>query len=357
MMKPIVSVIIPCYRSGRYVEEAVRSVQAQTFQDWEFLLVNDGSGDAATLEALERIEAFGDDRIQLLQHPGAENRGVSASRNLGLDHARGRYIAFLDSDDAWLPEKLKRQVAILEAAPKEVGLVFSSYYNVASHAVMSSLNESDWQLSKDADALPKLFDGNARSALSSLLWKPATRYVNWIQSPTPLVRAVCFESGLRFVGPPQLNYQFEDYLMWLELACHYEFIGLSEPLALYRTHSGQYTAIGEREDEVMLHLNAMHQVFALFLARQRSNLSVTEKQEIARKLKRSTLLRVEHASGRLLSRLIAFSAKKGYLVGLFLAMVRRYWNRLHYAVRRSKIFKRCQPMLKTLFRRKASGTS
>lgn len=356
-MNPAVTVIVPCYRAGSYVEEAIRSVQAQTFQDWECLLINDGSDDAATLEALERIDAFGDERIQLLQHSGGENRGVSASRNLGLDHARGRYIAFLDSDDAWLPEKLDRQVSVLEAASEEVGLVFSSYYSITRQTTGSSPAESDRQLSKDAEVLPELFDGTTRSALSALLWKPATRYYNWVQSPTPLVRSVCFESGLRFVGPPRLNYQFEDYLMWLELACQYAFIGLSEPLALYRTHSDQYTAIDTREDEVMLYLNAMHQVFALFLARQESNLSATEKREITRKLKRSTLLRVEHANKTLLFRLFTFSAQRGYWAGFVVAMLRRYWNRFHYAVRRTRIFKRCQPMLKLLFRRKACGTS
>ena len=97
----------------RFIEEAIESVFAQTFVDWELLLVDDGSTDSSTGIAL-RYEAANPGRVRYLEHEGHRNLGMSASRNLGVLSARGTYIAFLDSDDVWLPEKLTRQVAVLE---------------------------------------------------------------------------------------------------------------------------------------------------------------------------------------------------------------------------------------------------
>lgn len=113
---PTVSVIMPFLDCAPFLEEAIRSVSAQTYGDWELLLVDDGSSDGS--EAVAASFARRDPaRIRLLAHPGRENRGASAARNLGLRHARGRYVAFLDGDDVWLPHKLEEQVALLEADP------------------------------------------------------------------------------------------------------------------------------------------------------------------------------------------------------------------------------------------------
>jgi glycosyltransferase involved in cell wall biosynthesis len=102
---PLVSVIIPCYNRAHIIGQAVGSVQAQTLQDWEMLIVDDGSADdlAGALAPLMAADA----RIHLLRH--ARNRGGPAARNTGIAAARGRFIAFLDSDDTWMPRKLERQ--------------------------------------------------------------------------------------------------------------------------------------------------------------------------------------------------------------------------------------------------------
>jgi len=105
---PLVSVIIPTYNRAPWVKEAAASVLAQTFRDYELLVVDDGSTDH-TLEALVRLEA------KVLRK--ARRQGVSAARNLGAAAARGEWLAFLDSDDLWLPEKLARQVDYLSAHP------------------------------------------------------------------------------------------------------------------------------------------------------------------------------------------------------------------------------------------------
>ena len=118
---PLVSVIIIFLDGERFIEEAIESVLAQTYKSWELLLVDDGSSDASTGIA-QRYAAQHPNRIRWLEHPGHENRGMSATRNLGIAHARGAYVALLDADDVWLPCKLEYQVALLEAHP-EAGLL------------------------------------------------------------------------------------------------------------------------------------------------------------------------------------------------------------------------------------------
>jgi glycosyltransferase involved in cell wall biosynthesis len=107
-----------------FLEEAIQSVFAQTYSDWELLLVDDGSTNGST-DVARRYAREHPDKIRYLEHPGHENRGMSAARNLGVLHARGEYIALLDADDLWLPEKLERQVAILEREPR-AGMVYGS---------------------------------------------------------------------------------------------------------------------------------------------------------------------------------------------------------------------------------------
>ncbi len=114
--RPLVSAIIIFLDAERFLDEAIVSVFAQTHRDWELLLVDDGSRDRSTAIARGHA-ARHPDRVHYLEHPGHENRGMSAARNLGVRAARGRYVAFLDADDTWLPTKLAEQVAVLETHP------------------------------------------------------------------------------------------------------------------------------------------------------------------------------------------------------------------------------------------------
>ena len=123
---PIVSVIAIFLNPGAsYLAEAVASVRAQSFADWELLLVDDGSTDDSSAFA-QSVAAAEPDRIRYLEHPGHANLGMSAARNLGIGAARGRYLAFLDADDTYLPGRLAHQVAILDAEP-DVAMVYGPY--------------------------------------------------------------------------------------------------------------------------------------------------------------------------------------------------------------------------------------
>jgi glycosyltransferase involved in cell wall biosynthesis len=103
---PLVSVIIPAYNPGHYLDEAVQSAIAQTFTDWECIVVDDGS-----TEDLSRVEKM-DPRVRLAKQ---ENRGVAVARNRGLALSGGQYIALLDADDQWVPEKIAAQVALMDS--------------------------------------------------------------------------------------------------------------------------------------------------------------------------------------------------------------------------------------------------
>jgi hypothetical protein len=120
--QPLVSVIIIFYNAERFIDEAIESVLAQTYQAWELLLVDDGSTDRSRVRALRYVERH-PDKVRYLEHPDRRNHGMSAARNLGIRHAKGRYLAWLDADDVWLPPKLERQVALLESQP-EAGMVY-----------------------------------------------------------------------------------------------------------------------------------------------------------------------------------------------------------------------------------------
>ena len=119
-----VSVVVPFFNAGNFLEEAIQSVFAQSYHNWELLLVDDGSHDAGS-QIARRHAAGHPEAVHYLNHAGHQNRGQSASRNLGVRHAKGEYIAFLDADDCWFPRKLEEQVAILNAHP-EAGMVYGA---------------------------------------------------------------------------------------------------------------------------------------------------------------------------------------------------------------------------------------
>lgn len=119
--EPLVSVVLIFFNAVKFIDEAIQSVFAQRYPRWELLLVDDGSADGSSEIACRYAERY-PEKVRYLEHAGHINRGMSASRNLGIRHARGQYIALLDADDVWLPKKLEHQVSILQGHP-DAGMV------------------------------------------------------------------------------------------------------------------------------------------------------------------------------------------------------------------------------------------
>ena len=124
MMSDLVTVITPMYNSGKYIEETMNSVISQTYENWELFVIDDGSSD----NCVELVSDFkkNDDRIKLIINE--ENQGAAISRNIGIREANGRYIAFLDSDDLWVPTKLEEQINFM--SKNQLALSYSSYEKI-----------------------------------------------------------------------------------------------------------------------------------------------------------------------------------------------------------------------------------
>lgn len=129
----LVSIITPCYNSNEFISETIKSVQAQTYTNWEMLIVDDCSTDNSEQYIKEFVQR--DSRIQFFKtdHPSGS---PTLPRNIGIMHAKGRFIAFLDSDDLWLPLKLEEQIKLFE--DKTIALVFSNYEKITVEGIRSN---------------------------------------------------------------------------------------------------------------------------------------------------------------------------------------------------------------------------
>jgi glycosyltransferase involved in cell wall biosynthesis len=125
--EPLVSVILIFLNAERFIHEAIESVLAQSYGNWELVFVDDGSTDSSGERARQYSSKY-TERMRYLQHPGGVNRGMSASRNLGIKNASGEYIAFIDADDVWMPEKLEHQVQILNSRPEAAMICGATLY-------------------------------------------------------------------------------------------------------------------------------------------------------------------------------------------------------------------------------------
>ena len=121
---PLISVVMPIFNRDAFVVEAIDSVLAQTYENWELILVDDGSTDRS-YEIAQEFAARLPEKIRCVTHEDRVNRGISATRNRGVEVARGEYIACLDSDDMWVPRKLESQIRILKNNP-DVGMIIGA---------------------------------------------------------------------------------------------------------------------------------------------------------------------------------------------------------------------------------------
>lgn len=201
---PKVSVIIPVYNGEKTIRETVESVLNQTLSDFELIIIDDGSTDS-TLDVLSTIK---DSRLKVVSY---SNAGVSASRNRGIELASGEYIAFLDADDFWTPDKLEFQVKALAANPQ--ASVVYSWADCIDEA--NQLLGIDHHFTVNGNILTRLLVSNCiAGSASSVL---ARREV--------FVEVGNFDETLTHA---------EDWDMWLRLAARYEFVVVPIPQILYR---------------------------------------------------------------------------------------------------------------------------
>lgn len=204
---PKISVIIPAYNAMAYLPETVESVLNQTLDDFELIIVNDGSSDGIE----QWVSQLTDPRIRLVSQ---ENQGLAGARNTGMAQAQSEYLAFLDADDLWEPTKLEKQVRVLEENP-DVGLVYT------------------WVAYIDEKGQPtgRVFKNQAEGDV----WEKLTEH-NMVEcGSVAMVRRSCFETCGDF--DRNLRSFAEDWDMWLRIASRYPFKAIKEPLVYYRQHS------------------------------------------------------------------------------------------------------------------------
>lgn len=121
---PLVSILMPFLNLEKFINEAIESVLGQTYENWELILVNDGSTDNSTIIAKDYTSRY-PEKVRYIEHENLENKGISASRNRGFQESKGKFLAFLDADDIYLPSKLEEQVSLLLQYP-DAGMMYAS---------------------------------------------------------------------------------------------------------------------------------------------------------------------------------------------------------------------------------------
>ena len=213
-MSPLISVIIPVYNGETTIHETIQSVLNQTYSNFELLIINDGSTD----KTLEVISSFKDSRIQVFSY---QNAGQGASRNRGLNQAKGEYVSFIDADDLWTVEKLEDQLTAMQQYP-EAAVVYSwtDYVNELGEFI--------------SHAPQRFYQGNVytRLLLSDFIGSGS----NVLIRKSAILELNGFDQSL----PPA-----EDWDMWLRLAARYPFTVVPKPQILYRVspHSSSFNVL------------------------------------------------------------------------------------------------------------------
>ncbi|HEY9846823.1 MAG TPA: glycosyltransferase family A protein, partial [Candidatus Caenarcaniphilales bacterium] len=208
---PAISVIVPAYNAESTIVEAVVSVQKQTFSDFELIIIDDGSCD----KTLEQLSKLRESRLKVFSYT---NAGVSTARNRGISCATGEFIAFLDADDVWMPDKLELQLAVLKQHP-EAGVAYSWTNFIDEKGKLLNRQEPVFF---EGDVYPQLLVSNFLSCGS-----------------VPLIRKQAIASTGEF--DPFLK-SVEDWDYWLRLAASWPFVLVTEYQTLYRQTEGSMTS-------------------------------------------------------------------------------------------------------------------
>lgn len=205
-ISPLVSVVMSAYNGEKYLREAIDSVLNQTFSDFEFIIINDGSFD----KSLSIIQSYSDNRIVLIDNDG--NKGLIFSLNKGLEIAKGKYIARMDADDICMPERLDLQVKQFLNHPNAV-IIGSDYYLLdgEKNIYIKNINDSDYQK-------------------AVLLFTPCFCH------PTVMMKNV-FKDKQMFYDKDFIH--AEDYKLWTDLYSFGDYLNIDRPLLKYRHHASQ----------------------------------------------------------------------------------------------------------------------
>ena len=213
---PKVSVIIPTYNREEFIVETINSVLNQTYKDFEVIVVDDGSTD----NTKQKLEPF-KSKIKLIEQPNSER---AVARNNGVKNSSGEYIAFLDSDDIWIKDKLEKQVKLLDSKP-DVILTYGQSLRINEHG----------QKIKIAKRQLKGFSGEV---FENLLMR------NFVVSATPMIKKEYFEKTTGF----QTKYiPYEDWEFWLRFSLLGKFYFLNQPFSYYRIHKNQSVKLVQAE--------------------------------------------------------------------------------------------------------------
>lgn len=207
--EPLVSIIMPTYNHGHLIGDAIRSIIKQSYSIWELIIINNHSED----DTSEVIKSFNDERIQ---EYFIHNKGIiAASRNYGIKLSSGKYVAFLDSDDLWLPQKLEKQIDFITAS-RNIEVCATNGFNMVDGEI----------LNKPILSYPK----------KEILFKEMINGLSVINSSVLVKRDVLFHVGLLDECP---KIQFvEDTDLWVRIAIRSSIGYLKQPLVIYRYHSG-----------------------------------------------------------------------------------------------------------------------
>ncbi len=219
---PLVTVVIPAFNAAATIDQTLRSVRAQSYANLEIIVVDDGSADETVVRVEQHIRA--DPRLRLVRQA---NAGVAAARNRGIVEAAGDYVAPVDADDLWHPEKIERQMALMLAEP-EAGLVYTWYSIIDEHGqvLVEQVNTypKAWQF---AQLCHRNVIGNGSSAL---------------MRREAALRMGGYDSGLR----SQRAQGCEDLKLYLQIAEHYPVAVAPWPLTGYRQLSGNMSSDGQQ---------------------------------------------------------------------------------------------------------------
>jgi len=216
----MVSVVVPIYNADKYLEDTIRSVLHQSYPSFELLLIDDGSKDNS-LSIAHRYANL-DPRIKVLTHEDNRNKGVSATRNLGIVKAQYEWIALLDSDDLWAPKKLEKQIEVIKANP-DVALVYSK---------LQTLFLTEYR------NFPSIC-GTGNAGVQENIFKQMVNDQVWMPNSSVMFRKdIIHKVGFFNEG---LKYQVEDHLFFTKITYFYKTYFLDEILGEYRIHSTSYT--------------------------------------------------------------------------------------------------------------------